>query len=118
MILVDSSVWINHLRKGDADLTTLLNKGAVVCHQFVIGELACGNIKNRQEIISLLEALPQTHPASHEEVMGLLDNWKLMGKGLGYIDAHLIASAALTKVPILTYDRRLNDIAAKLGLSA
>ena len=117
MVLVDTSVWVAHLRQGDAGLETLLNEAAVVCHPFVIGELACGNLKNRPEILSLLKALPTATAAEHEEVMRFIENYRLMGLGLGYIDMHILASALLTKVPIWTLDKKLNGVALKLKLT-
>ena len=100
MILVDTSVWVAHLRQGAIGLEALLNEGRVVCHPFVIGELACGNLERRSEILVHLQALPQANPAEHEEVMQFIENYRLMENGLGYIDMHLLASALLTKVPL------------------
>jgi predicted nucleic acid-binding protein len=92
-----------------------LNDGYVVCHPFIVGELACGNLMNRSEILSLLQALPMaTH--AEQEVMQFIENYRLMGKGLGYIDMHLLASAILTKVPLWALDKKLNEISSKLGL--
>ncbi len=116
MVLVDTSVWVEHFRSGNIGLETLLNEGDVVCHLFIMGELACGNFSNRTEILSLLRALPLAGNAEHEEVMQFIENSKLMGKGLGYVDMHLIASAALSKVPIWTLDKKLKDVSSKLGL--
>lgn len=117
MVLVDTSVWVAHLREGNVGLETLLNEGHVATHPFIIGELACGNIRNRSEIIDLLRALPTAVPAEDEEVMRLIEAHELMGKGLGYIDIHLLASAILTEVPLWTLDRRLGEAASKLNLS-
>jgi hypothetical protein len=117
MILVDTSVWISHLRTGDIGLETLLNDSHVVCHPFIIGELACGNLKNRSEIISLLQTLPMAIILEHEEVMQFIENHALMGRGLGYIDVHLIASAILTKAPIWTLDKKLKEVSSKLGIN-
>ena len=117
MVLVDTSVWVAHLRRGDIGLETLLNEGQVVCHPFIVGELACGNLKNRSEILSLLQALPMATPAEHEEVMGFIENYSLMGKGLGYIDMHLLASAILSRVPLWTLDKKLKQVSLKLGLA-
>lgn len=117
MVLVDTSVWVAHLRQGAIGLETLLHEGRVVCHPFVVGELACGNLQNRSEILSLLQALPQAIRAQHEEVIQFIENFRLMGKGLGYIDMHLLASARLTGVPIWTLDQRLHEVALKLGLA-
>jgi hypothetical protein len=87
-----------------------------MCHPFVIGELACGNIRNRSEILSLLQILPLAMEATHEEVLQFIERNHLMGKGLGYIDVHLCASAMLTGVPMWTYDRRLNETNEGLGI--
>jgi hypothetical protein len=100
MVLVDTSVWVAHLGQGAIGLEALLNEGRVVCHPFVIWELACGNLERRSEILVHLQALPQANPAEHEEVMQFIENYRLMENGLGYIDMHLLASALLTKVPL------------------
>lgn len=117
MVLVDTSIWVTHLRHGAIGLEALLHDGRVVCHPFIVGELACGNLQNRSEIISLLQRLPGAIRAEHEEVMQFIENYGLMGKGLGYLDMHLLASARLTGVPLWTLDKRLNEIAIKLGLA-
>jgi len=117
VVLVDTSVWVDHLRSGEIGLGALLNEGHVVCHPFIIGELACGNLKNRVEILSLLSALPMAPQAEHEEVMQFIEDHKLMGKGLGYIDMHLLASAVLNNVPLWTLDKILNRVSLKLGLA-
>jgi predicted nucleic acid-binding protein len=115
VILVDTSVWIDHFRKRDAALGEALQDGEVLTHSFVIGELACGNLGNRREILSLLDALPRAREATHEEVMALVDRRRLMGKGLGYIDVHLLASSLLTPDATLwTRDRRLATAASAL----
>ena len=116
MVLVDTSVWVVHLRNGNIGLETLLNEGHVVCHPFIVGELACGNLKNRAEILSLLQALPVATHVEHEEVMKFIEDHALLGKGLGYIDIHLIASAILTEIPVWTVDKKLNEISSKLGI--
>jgi predicted nucleic acid-binding protein len=116
MVLVDTSVWVEHFRTGNIGLANLLNEGDVVYHLFIAGELACGNLSNRTEILSLLQALPLVNHAEHGEVMQFIENYKLMGKGLGYVDMHLIASAVLSKVPIWTLDKKLKDISSKLDL--
>jgi hypothetical protein len=117
MLLVDTSVWVAHLRRGTVGLHGLLMEGRVVCHPFIIGELACGNLRQRSEILALLQALPQAIVAHHEEVMNFLENYRLMGKGLGYVDLHLLASAKLTGVRLWTLDQKLNQVAGKLGLA-
>ncbi|GBD99372.1 ribonuclease VapC32 [bacterium BMS3Abin07] len=116
MVLVDTSVWVAYLRDGTTGLEALLNDGHAVCHQFIIGELACGNLKNRAEILSLLQALPMALHTEHEEVMRFIEKNHLMGKGLGYIDIHLLASAILSEVPLWTLDKRLGEVALELGL--
>jgi len=117
MVLVDTSVWVAHFRAGDMNLKALLNKGHVVCHPFIVGELACGNLKNRSEIFSLLQTLPMATVVEHEEVMQFIENYSLMGKGLGYIDMHLLASAILSKVLLWTTDKKLHQVSLKLGLA-
>jgi predicted nucleic acid-binding protein len=116
MVLVDTSVWVVHLRNGNIGLETLLNEGHVVCHPFIVGELACGNLKNRAEILSLLQALPVATHVEYEEVMKFIEDHALMGKGLGYIDIHLIASAVLTEIPLWTVDKKLSEVSSKLGI--
>ena len=100
MVLVDTSVWINHLRNSDRHLEKLLFNGEVVCHPHIIGELACGNIKNRQEIISLLQALPQAPLVNFEEYLFFIEQNQLHGKGIGFVDIHLLASAQLKQLPL------------------
>lgn len=117
MVLVDTSVWVSHLREGNQELETLLNNGDVICHSFIVGELACGNIKNRAEILSLLRLLPMAVQAEHEEVLRFIETNHLMGQGLGYVDVHLAVSAALTGVPIWTLDKSLDKISKKLNIS-
>ncbi len=117
MVLADTSIWVSHLARGHARLKALLNKAEVVCHPFIIGELACGNIANRTEILSLLEELPTAVVAEHEEVLRFIELHQLMGSGLGLIDVHLLASALLTRVPLWTADRCLREAAAKLNIA-
>jgi predicted nucleic acid-binding protein len=117
MVLADTSVWVTHLRDKDSLLEELLNGGVVACHPFIVGELACGNLKKRSKILSLLNALPFVKLATHEEVMEFIDLRHLMGKGLGYVDVYLLSSAMLSETPILTYDRKLSEIAVKLNIN-
>jgi hypothetical protein len=117
MVLVDTSIWVAHFRSGNPRLEALLTDGLVVCHPLIVGELACGNLKNRQEIISLLKSLPMAVIAEHEEVMQFIHDYSLMGKGLGYIDMHLLASALLTQVSLWTEDKKLHAVSLKYGLS-
>ena len=117
MILVDTSVWIDHLRTGDERLIDLLDSSQVLAHPFVIGELACGNLRKRDEVLRLLNNLPQAPVASQEEVLHFIERNRLMGQGIGYIDAHLLASTALAdRALIWTRDQRLQKIARKLKL--
>ncbi|HEU4886334.1 MAG TPA: type II toxin-antitoxin system VapC family toxin [Thermoanaerobaculia bacterium] len=118
MILVDTSVWIDHLHKGVPELAELLERGEVLVHPFVIGELACGNLKDRGEVLGLLAALPPAVVAGDDETLLFIENRKLMAKGLGYIDAHLLASVTLTDdAQLWTRDKRLAQVAADLGLA-
>ena len=114
MVLVDTSVWVSHFRETNDGLMELLNDGEVVCHPFVVGELACGNLKNRTGIIALLEALPTALVVDHEELLSFIETRKVMGKGLGYIDVHLLAAALLTDVSLWTLDKKLDKVAGEL----
>jgi hypothetical protein len=117
MVLADTSVWVGHFRSGDPRLEELLADGLVVCHPFIIGELACGNLKNRYEIISLLQSLPMAVMAEHEEVLQFINDYRLMGRGLGYIDMHLLASALLTRVSLWTRDKKFHAVSSKYGIN-
>lgn len=118
MILVDTSVWIDHLRSGEPALAAALEGGRVLMHPFVLGELACGNLKNRSEVLRLLGDLPAAPTATDPEALGLIERRALMGRGVGYIDVHLLASAALAGVGRLwTRDKRLAAVAAELELA-
>ena len=118
MILVDTSVWIDHLRAGDAELATLLNGSQVLMHPFVLGELACGNLRNRTEVLALLKDLPQAVLANDEEVLFFIERHALMGRGMGYVDAHLLAAVTLGGVTkIWTRDKRLRAVADALALA-
>jgi predicted nucleic acid-binding protein len=116
MVLVDTSVWVSHLRDGNTVLTDLLNDGRVYCHPLIIGELACGNLKDRALILSFLQLLPMSIEAEYEEVLSFIENKCLMGKGIGYVDTHLIASAVLTGVLIWTLDKKLAHVADSLHI--
>jgi predicted nucleic acid-binding protein len=117
MILVDTSVWIDHLRAGNRMLRSLLEDAEVLVHPFVVGEVACGTLRNREEVLSLLQALPEAQVAEHEEVMGVVDRERLHGRGIGWIDAHLLASARLSSAVLWTFDRRLSKVASALALA-
>jgi len=118
VILADTSVWVHHLRHGNARLGDLLSGGQLVCHPFVIGELACGNLTNRGEILLLLGRLPGAIPAAHDEVLALIETRRLMGQGLGWVDAHLLGAALLQGCDLWTLDRRLALAARALGVQA
>jgi len=118
MILVDTSIWVDHLRSGRRELVSLLNEGVVSCHPFVIGELACDTLQNRDEILTLLAALPTATVASHEEALFLVSDRGLDGNGLGWVDVHLLASALLTKCSLWTRDKALESAAASLNVGA
>ncbi len=115
MILVDTSVWVEHLRHGLPRLATLLQEGEVMIHPWVIGELACGNLRNRQQVLELLLGLPMATVASDTEVLLLIEREQLMGRGIGYIDAHLLASARLSHCRLWTQDSRLAAVAPEQG---
>lgn len=118
MILVDTSVWISHLRSEDRKLTTLLNRDQVLIHPMVVGELACGNLRNRKEMLSLLGGLPRILVADDDEVLFFIERHALMGSGIGYVDAHLLAATALTQSARLwTHDLRLAQVAFGLNLA-
>jgi len=119
MILVDSSVWVDHLRKGDRRLVTLLDTSQVLTHPFVVGELALGSLKNRESILGSLKGLPQAATATDEEVQQLIERNALFGLDIGYIDAHLLAAVRLNAGSQLwTRDKRLGAIANRMGLNA
>ncbi len=116
MILVDTSLWVDHLRRGEAALQALLQADRVMSHPFIIGELALGSLRNREVILQSLQDLPQAMCADDEEVMQLIAREKLYGKGIGYIDAHLLASARLSDAKVWTCDKRLAEVAEELAL--
>ena len=118
MILVDTSIWIDHLRTGDPKLVELLRESQVLGHPWVTGELALGHLSRRSEILSLLHNLPQANAATDDEVLTLIDTRQLSGIGIGYVDAHLLAATALTPAARLwTRDKRLALVAAQHGLA-
>ena len=117
MVLVDTSIWVHHFREGEPHLETLLNDAQVMVHSFIVGELACGNLRNRKEILSLLQALPSASVVDQEELLQFIERQSLTGLGIGFVDAHLLASAQLTGVPLWTSDAPLKRASEKLRLS-
>ncbi len=119
MILVDTSVWIDHLRTGDPHLVDLLENARVLAHPWVTGELALGRLSQREEILGLLNQLPQATVATDVEVLTLIENRHLSGLGIGYVDAHLLAATLLTPdARLWTRDKKLGATAARQGLAS
>ena len=107
MILVDTSVWIDHLRRGNSALVSRLERTEVVCHPFVLGEVSLGSLRRRNEILALLSELPMASRVNDHDVLALVSRLDLAGRGIGWVDAHLIASAIVDQIPLWTLDRRL-----------
>jgi len=117
MILVDTSVWIDHLHHGDVALTRLLNEGQVLTHRLVVGELVLGSLLNRNIVLNSMQNLPQVTVATDDEVLQFIESQALFGKGIGYVDSHFLAAVRLTPGVLLwTRDRRLSAECARLGL--
>jgi predicted nucleic acid-binding protein len=117
MILVDTSIWVSHLRQSSRQLEKLLMNAEVMCHPFIIGELACGNLKNRNEIISLLQSLPMAPTVEFDEFLFFIDRNHMMGQSVGFVDVHLLASAQLAGVLLWTADKKLKSSADQLELT-
>jgi predicted nucleic acid-binding protein len=116
LILADTSVWVEHLRRGDARLVELLESASVLMHPFIVGEIACGSLADRKTVLELLQDLPSTAVAEFDEVLSFVEHRRLWGKGIGYVDVHLLAAVALTKGATLwTRDKRLRAAAQALG---
>ncbi len=119
MILVDTSVWIDHLHKSIPTLVDLLEVGQVMVHPFIVGELACGTLQRREQVLGWLERLPFADVATDDETLLYIDRYRLMGKGLSYIDAHMLASVTLTvDARLWTRDKRLKEVATSLRLAS
>ena len=119
MILVDTSVWIDHLARGDSELQSLLEEGEILMHPFIVAEIALGNLSQRDATVGALQALPEIPLAQHVEVMAFLDNERLFGIGIGYVDLHLLAATRLAVgTRLWTRDRRLLQAALRLNLAA
>jgi predicted nucleic acid-binding protein len=116
VILVDTSVWVDHLRRSNAALGRLLDAGLVVCHPFVIGELALGSLSRTSEVLALLRELPAASVVAHEDALALVERRRLSGRGVGWVDTHLVASAMVERRQIWTRDRRLAMVARELGV--
>ena len=117
-MLVDTSVWIDHFRRRNTRLAEHLEAMQVWTHPFVVGELACGNLGRRSEVLGSLAALPHAPMVSHEEVLEFLERQRLQGKGLGWLDMHLLASARLARIPFWTQDKKLAAVADELNLKS
>lgn len=117
MVLVDTSIWVSHLREGNATLEALLRNAQAMSHDFIVGELACGNLRNRKEILSLLQTLPCASTVEPAELLHFIERQSLMGAGIGFVDAHLLASAQLAHLSLWTTDAPLRRAADKLRLS-
>jgi predicted nucleic acid-binding protein len=119
VILADTSVWVDYIRDGDPDLTSLLNQEMILIHPFVVGELAVGKLRNRDAILRDLQELPLTVTAADFEVLRFISRYRLYGLGIGYVDCHLLASVMLTPDALLwTHDKRLSAVAGRLGVAA
>ncbi|MCM3881176.1 MAG: type II toxin-antitoxin system VapC family toxin [Vicinamibacterales bacterium] len=118
MTLADTSVWIDHFRRRSPQLTALLERDEVLCHPFIVGELACGSLKTRPLTLRLLQTLPTVPMAAHEEVLVLVERHRLMGTGIGWLDAHLLGSTLLAGTKLWTRDEPLARAAATLGVMA
>ncbi|HOT47112.1 MAG TPA: PIN domain-containing protein [Spirochaetota bacterium] len=117
MVLVDTSIWIEHFRRSHPRLEELLNNTDVAIHPFIIGELACGTMKNREEILNLLQTLDSSPEISLQELLRFIEMNKLQGKGIGFIDINLLASSLLSDCKLWTKDKKLHDVAQKMGIA-
>jgi predicted nucleic acid-binding protein len=117
VVLVDTSIWIDHFRSSNALLCDLLESHLVFMHPFVLGELACGNLKNRSEIIALFHALPAAKKVHDDELLFFIEKNQLMGRGIGLIDSHLLASCQISACRLWTNDKRLKAMAEKLNIA-
>ncbi|PYV15622.1 MAG: VapC toxin family PIN domain ribonuclease [Acidobacteria bacterium] len=116
MILADTSVWVDHFRNGNRHLARSLVESRVLIHRWVISEIACGNLRHRSEVLGSMQKLPSATVADDNEVLDLIENRHLWGKGIGWVDAHLLASALLSGCRLWTLDRRLAKAAAALNV--
>ena len=116
-VLVDTSIWVNHFRSSNPHLEGLLDNTEVICHPLIIGELACGNLKNRKEILALLSSLPMAPEVEYDEALEFIEYGELMGKGIGFIDVMLLASSRLAARPIWTNDTKLKEAARRFNMA-
>ncbi len=117
MVLADTSVWVSHFRKTEGELVGLLNRGWVMSHPFIVGELASGSLRNRKVILSLLQDLPMAVLVEHLEMVAFIEAQGIMGKGLGYVDVHLLVSSRIAGVPVWTLESEMLSAAKILGSS-
>jgi predicted nucleic acid-binding protein len=117
MIVVDTAIWIDHFRATDSHLTELLDEEAVLMHPWIVGELACGNLSSRSVTLNSLRKLPQISPANEDEVLFMIEQHKLMGRGIGYVDMHLLASTKLHGATLWSRDKRLTQAAMDLQVA-
>lgn len=117
MLLADTSIWIEHFRGGNVGLAETLASSTILIHPFIVGELSCGNLHNRSQVFADLNALPRVTCASTDEVLRLVENRRLWGKGLGWIDCHLLASALIANCQLWTLDKALLKIAREIGIA-
>ena len=115
-MLVDTTIWIDHLRRGDTSLAAMLEQEQVCVHPFVIGEVACGHLTDRPDVLGSMQALPMLPIVRHADVMDFVDRHRLMGRGLGWVDMHLLASVSTSGEQLMTRDKRLRAAAEELGL--
>jgi len=116
VVLVDTSIWIDHFRKANGKLASLLEMETVAIHPFVLGELACGNLSNRKEIIALLHALPEASKIEDDEMLLFIERHHLMGRGIGLVDAHILASCCIDACLLWTGDKRLQLVAKEMNI--
>lgn len=116
MVLVDTSIWIDHFRSGRRRLKQLLYDDQVLGHPYIVGELACGHLSSRREILRLLQQLPQAKVAEHDEILAFIESRRLMGQGIGFVDAHLLAAVLLSQARLWTRDNRLLSAAEFLNI--
>jgi predicted nucleic acid-binding protein len=118
MILLDTSVWVDHLRRAEPRVVEILESGRAVIHPFVVGELACGLLNPRDDVLALLRSLKHLDEATDDEVLDFIESHRLMGRGIGFVDVHLLAASVLNGATLWTKDRRLHEIAAEMRIVA